>query len=119
MARILSISYDATLLLTRELLLRQMGYEVVSAEGFAQANKACDAEGQFNLIILGHSIPHDDKEVLVERCTRACACPVLALLRANEGPVRGAIKSVDSGDPNAFIDAVREIAPAHSRPGRA
>ncbi|HLJ78747.1 MAG TPA: hypothetical protein VKT75_15105 [Acidobacteriaceae bacterium] len=38
MARILSISYDPVLLRTRELLLQQMGHDVTSAEGFAEAS---------------------------------------------------------------------------------
>ncbi len=37
MATILSVSYDGSLLLTRQLLLQQMGHEVFSAEGFSRA----------------------------------------------------------------------------------
>lgn len=60
MARIFSISYDQALLRTRELLLEQMGHSVASAEGFAQAFKLCNQDsGPFDLMILGHSIPHD------------------------------------------------------------
>lgn len=113
MAHILSISYDANLLLTRELLLVQMGHIVVSAEGFAKAYRACESceskGDHFDLVILGHSIPHEDKEEIVKRCTKACSCPVLALLRPNEFEVKGAARSVDSNDPAAFMTAVREI----------
>ena len=51
----LSISYDATLLSTRRLLLEREGYEVLSAEGFAEALEKCDET--LGLIIVGHSIP--------------------------------------------------------------
>ena len=113
MARILSISYDPHLLLSRELLLQQMGHQVVSAEGFARAYRACDAcnveDDRFDLIILGHSIPYDDKREMIKHCTRACSCPVLALVRSNEGSVEGAAVSVESLNPQAFVTAVRDI----------
>jgi CheY-like chemotaxis protein len=61
MAHILSVSYDPTLLMTRELLLQQMGHTVTSVEGFARAFAACESGTKFDFLILGHSIPHDDK----------------------------------------------------------
>lgn len=110
MATILSISYDASLLLTRQLLLEQMGHKVFSAEGFSKAFALCDSHGaHFDLIVLGHSIPHDDKITIAKHCTRCCACPVLALLRSAEAPIPGATRSVDSSDPQAFLAAITEI----------
>jgi DNA-binding NtrC family response regulator len=110
MARILSISYDASLLLTRELLLQQAGHTVVSAEGFADAYAACGQQGdKFDLIVLGHSIPHNDKEEIVKHCVTACSCPVLALLRPSEADVEGATRSLDYWDPPKFLRAVDEI----------
>jgi CheY-like chemotaxis protein len=109
MARILSISYDATLLATRELLLQQMGHTVVSAEGFAKACATCAQDGKFDLIVLGHSIPHDDKLEIVRHCGTACSCPVLALLRPNESIVEGAARSVDSSRPEKFLRAINEL----------
>lgn len=88
MARIFSISYDPTLLRTRELLLKQMGHSVTSAEGFSQAFDVCDREpGTFDLMILGHSIPHEDKRAIIKRCGQTCRCPILALTRINEQAV--------------------------------
>ena len=85
MARILSISYDPALLRTRELLLQRMGHRVTSAEGFAQAVEWCDkAAGSFDLVVLGHSIPHEDKRAIIRRCNQTCPCPVLALTIVNE-----------------------------------
>lgn len=110
MASILSISYDASLLLTRQMLLEQMGHTVHSAEGFAKAFEICNRDdGHFDLIVLGHSIPHDDKIAMVKHCKNACTCPVLALLRPYESPVPGADKSVDASEPRAFIAAADEI----------
>lgn len=110
MAHVLSVSYDPALLETRELLLRQMGYEVTSAEGFAEAHRACEeATGGFDLIIVGHSIPHEDKRMIINSCKHTCSCPVLALLRPNEPPVEEASRSVASDEPRGFVVAVQEI----------
>jgi len=108
--RILSISYDRALLWTRQLLLEQLGYEVVSAEGFAQAwDIAEERENHFDLIILGHSIPPKDKAAIVRHMHDSCNCPILALLRPYETPVAEAARSIDAGDPGAFLSAVRSM----------
>src|ERR1700756_2402762 len=108
--RVLSISYDLSLLWTRQLLLEQLGYEVLSAEGFAQAWAAAeDKNNHFDLIILGHSIPPNDKKAIVQHMRDSCSCPILALLRPYESPVVDAAVSIDAGDPNAFLEAVRQM----------
>ncbi|HET9183496.1 MAG TPA: hypothetical protein VFP59_15275 [Candidatus Angelobacter sp.] len=110
MASILSISYDAHLLLTRELLLQQLGHKVVSSEGFAQAYEECSREdAKFDLIILGHSIPRKDKEAIIAHCSAACNCPVLALLRPHQPPIEGATLSIESDDPAAFMNGIRKL----------
>lgn len=109
-AYILSISYDQTLLRTRELLLEQMGHRVASAEGFAEAYRFCSGHHEnFDLIVLGHSIPHEDKRAMISQCVHSCSCPVLALLRSNEPPVEEATRSVATSDPRAFLDVVQEL----------
>lgn len=116
MANVLSISYDESLLLTRQLLLEQMGHTVHSAEGFSKAYELCASHGgHYALIVLGHSIPHDDKIAMVKHCKDACTCPVLALLRPFETPVPGADKSVDASDPKAFMAAVNQSVGRNSR----
>lgn len=63
--RILSVSYDVSLLATRRMLLEQKGYKVASALGFTKAIEHC-RQPHFDLFILGHSIPGDDKLSLVK-----------------------------------------------------
>jgi len=107
--RILSISYDRALLWTRQLLLEQLGYDVVSVEGFAQAWEAAEnRKDRFDLIILGHSIPPSDKKAIVAHMRDSCDCPILALLRPYETPVSEAAVSIDAADPHAFLNAVRK-----------
>ena len=110
MAKILSISYDPRLLLTRELLLRQMGHSVISAEGFAKAVELCDqASGTVDLVVLGHSITLEDKRAIIRRCNQTCPCPVLVLTRINEPAVTEATRSIDPSDTREFMAAVREL----------
>lgn len=108
--RVLSISYDRSLLWTRQLLLEQLGYEVVSVEGLAQAWDAAQARNRhFDLIILGHSIPPKDKAAIVQHLRDSLSAPILALLRPYESPVPEVSRSIDAGDPAAFLTAVKEI----------
>jgi DNA-binding response OmpR family regulator len=108
--RILSISYHRALLWTRQLLLEQLGYNVVSAEGFAQAWEAAETKkDHLDLSILGHPIPPNDKKAIVTHMRDSCDCPILAWLRPHESPVSEAAVSIDAGDPNAFVNAVRKM----------
>jgi DNA-binding NtrC family response regulator len=81
--RILSVSYDMSLLATRKMLLEQKGYAVVNAFGFSKALASCRAGG-FDLFILGHSIPHDDKLALIESFRTHCPAPIVSLERHGE-----------------------------------
>jgi CheY-like chemotaxis protein len=105
MAHILSISYDERLLLTRELMLEKQGYNVSSALGLGAAIKLCRV-GDYDLVILGHSIPHDDKEQIVKTLRRACHAPVLALLRLGERHMRTAEYNHELQSPEQFLDVV-------------
>ena len=108
MPRILSVSYDAALLRTRQLVLESRGYEVVSAEGFSEAIEKCK-DGEYDLIIIGHSIPHGDKQTIVQEFHRHCPAPVLALLKTGEWQLREATASIESFDPNVVLAAVESI----------
>lgn len=44
---ILSVSYDQPLLVTRQLILEQAGYDVSSAFGFAEAMEVCKDPARF------------------------------------------------------------------------
>jgi DNA-binding response OmpR family regulator len=107
--RILSISNDASLLLTRKRLLELAGYEVVSPESFAVAFDACEAErGLFDLVVVGHSVPRLDKQRIIAHVREKYRCPILALLRPHESSVRGADVSVIA-DPDVFLSSVKKM----------
>ncbi len=108
MPHILSVSYDETLLSTRQLLLEARGYTVTSAEGFVEAKRLCMA-GSYDLLIMGHSIPHTDKEALIVETRAHCHAPVLALLRPGEPELEQATKSIDAINPQLLLDTVAQL----------
>ena len=108
MPRILSISYDKALLHTRAMMLSREGFEVESAVGFTAAIQACK-KGKFDLVIMGHSIPSEDKAAIVKQLRAVCATPILALRRPNEPPIKTAEYNLDSGDPQSFLSYIKEI----------
>lgn len=105
--RILSVSYDVNLLATREMLLAMHGYGVTSALGFSQATARCRVGG-FDLFILGHSIPQDDKLELIKIFREHCMAPILSLERYGEDPVPCDFRA-SPDDPAKFLRTVGSI----------
>jgi hypothetical protein len=109
MKHVLSVSYDRSLLNSRELLLRTLGVQVTSALGFTPASQACN-QGGFDLLILGNSIPNPDKEVLIHTFRIACPAPIIELHSVNETPTQKAEHSFNAhSGPGEFLDFVRSV----------
>jgi len=107
--RILSISYDPVLLRTRELLLREEGHLVTSAGDRAEAIERCSGH-RFDLVVLGHSIPGDDKQALIRRMRELCETPVLSMVTAGEpAPEDTDFLFQTAEGPKAFLDRVAGI----------
>ena len=105
---ILSVSYDQPLLVTRELILEQAGYDVSSAFGFAEALEICKTGHDFDLILMGHSMPQKDKTALLAALRPKCQAPLLSILRHGDSPIPQADYSVDSDDgPAVLLEAVK------------
>jgi len=106
--RILSVSYDFSLLTTRALILQKAGHEVVSAYGLVDAMLACK-EGTFDLVIIGHSIPRSEKEALLHEIRATCGAPVLSLYKRAEGPIEGVDYALDGLEgPDALVSLIRK-----------
>src|SRR5690349_17572253 len=88
-AHILSVSYNEALLRTREMILRREGYIVSSALGFTAGVEHCKNQN-FDLFVLGHSIPDKDKRELMRVFRTGSKAPVLALQRQGENVPDGA-----------------------------
>lgn len=107
--RILSISYDPSLLTTRHMILEKSGYEVSSALGFAEALEICQNRHDFDLVLMGHSMPQKDKIALYNELRPACPAPLLSILRYGDSPIPQAKYSVRANDgPEALLEAVRD-----------
>jgi DNA-binding NtrC family response regulator len=108
MARILNISYDASLLRTREELLKSQGFEVVSALGFDAALQAAKTH-RYDLAIIGHSIPREEKRKLADEM-KVYDIRILSLRRHDSGPLPEADFSMKASEgPAALIKKVKEI----------
>jgi CheY-like chemotaxis protein len=109
MLKILSVSYDQVLLITRQRILESKGYTVTSARGARDALQHCNSDTPFALFILGHSIPHVEKEALIEyfRANRPAA-PIIARKRAGEEHVRGANLEIEPR-PLVLLDSVATL----------
>jgi CheY-like chemotaxis protein len=106
--RILSVSYEQSLLLTREMLLSDAGFQVTSAKTLRDALECC-RKGRFDLIIVGHSIPKNDKQDVVKQIRQLSSAPVLSIRRHGEEPLPEATHSIDSiAGPEALLQAVTE-----------
>jgi DNA-binding response OmpR family regulator len=105
--RILSVSYDVSLLETRKMLLEEKGYSVVNSHGFSKALASCHAGG-FDLFILGHSIPHDDKMALIASFRAHCPAPILSLERHGEDFVPCDYHA-SPDNPGQFLETIENI----------
>src|SRR5215467_3214239 len=104
--RILSLTFDPALSWTRELLFAGAGFQVVS---FREVNAAIAASAgeEFDLIVLGHSIPREQRQSLIKDLRGKCATPVLALTRHGETPLAEADYLFDSSQsPSLLLETV-------------
>jgi DNA-binding NtrC family response regulator len=110
-AKIMSVSYDESLLRTRQILLQKEGYEVTSAQGFTDGLALCK-NGGYDLFILGHSIPVSDKTQLIKAFRKGCDAPIITLRRSiGEKKPDGADYDIDP-DPEALLKLTAQIVQA-------
>lgn len=113
-ARILSISYDERLLLTRQLLLESRGFCVTSIQRLSDAVRISCAK-PFDLVVVGHPIPQKDAERIIAKLKTVHDTAVLALLRPHDAPLAIAEHNLDSCDPGAFLELVEALLGERSR----
>jgi CheY-like chemotaxis protein len=108
-ASILSITYDASLAATREMLFTSVGFQVSSASTVSQALQLC-ANQDFDLIVIGHSMPLEQTRFLVKGLRLHCDAPLLVLQRPGESLVPGVDYVFDSTEsPALLLEAVVNI----------
>ena len=106
---ILSISYDESLARTRELILDAAGIEVHTALDIQKAMWLFE-KNRYDLIILGHSIPLDERRLIAQRLRAVSSTPILAISRAGERSTVPAEHHVNAADgPRRLLNVVRGI----------
>lgn len=91
MAKILSVSYYQALMTMRQQILEWQGHSVTSASCLQDALQVCNSDGAFDVLIIGHALPHEDKEVLIQRFrAKRPAAPVIVITNFGKQEVRGA-----------------------------
>jgi DNA-binding response OmpR family regulator len=71
------------------MLFASSGFQTSSALTVREALRLCETES-FALIVLGHSMPVKDRQVLMQELRNRCKAPILALHRPGEAPPSGA-----------------------------
>jgi hypothetical protein len=118
-ARILSVTYDRTLALSREMLFASVGFQVSSASTINQALQLCTNEN-FDLIVIGHSIPLEQRRFLVRELRLRCDTPLLALHCPGQSPVTGVDHVFDSTEsPALLLETVINIVTPQAGAGHA
>ncbi len=117
MLRVLSVSYDSTLVRTRELLLSRAGYRVESALGFRKAMEACSRP--LDLVILGVVIPMKEKLEIIECFRTANPSGVVLAVRSGERQLKQVDGYVNGGDPEALLEAIKYLLPRNGKQRRA
>jgi DNA-binding response OmpR family regulator len=104
---VLSVSYDESLLRTREWILEGAGFAVTSALGFTEAIAHCQNPA-FDLAIIGHSIPKSDRNALVNQLRQHNHTRILALRRPGDEHIPEVDHFIEpSLGPDALLEAVR------------
>lgn len=107
--RILSVSYDQGLLLTRaELLLTTPTCQVVSVASLEEASKQVLAK-DFDLVILCHTIPEEDARVLIDQVRKRGSAPVLRLGQHTYSLAQAQRSEGAADTASAFLRAVNAI----------
>lgn len=90
------------------MMLERAGYKVISAIGAERGIALCK-ESNYDLLILGHSIPQDEKQKLLAEFRKHCPAPIIVLRR---NPGEQLIPNVDyqvETDPDALITLIEKI----------
>jgi CheY-like chemotaxis protein len=113
-AKILSVTYDPSLAVTREMLFASAGFRVSSSSNINQALELC-AHKKFDLIVIGHSMPLEQTRFLVKELRLRCDTPLLVLQRPGESLVTGVDYVFDSTEsPALLLEAVVNILGPHA-----
>lgn len=109
MAKVFQIAYATELMSTREAVLKSRGYMVHSALGNEDATKALQAGDHYDLFIVGHAAPLEERQEMVRWIRRKFPqAKVLALNPSHIPREPDADYNVVLNGPEKWLEAVRE-----------
>ena len=117
-AVILTVGFDLSLMRTRSLVLQSAGYIVESASSLKEAVARFRA-GDFDLVLLCHSIPTKDRDHLtcLIRATGSLT-PVVSIAR-NLGEYAAFVNATLEDGPNKFLAGIeKELSKSGARAAR-
>jgi DNA-binding response OmpR family regulator len=104
---VLCVSWNPSLASTREMLIKQAGYRVISALGEEEATSRCRVKA--DLLVLGHSVPRDKKQAVIKCFREHSKAPILSLLRPGQDKLPEADFAVEAFNPVEFVQALQAI----------
>lgn len=83
------------------------GFKVTSALGKQEAAAKCKTKA--DLLVLGHSVPRDEKSSIIDCFRKYSSAPVLSLLRPGQTKLPEADYGVEASNPDDFVRTVGHI----------
>jgi DNA-binding response OmpR family regulator len=112
---ILSVSSYQSLLQTREWVLKQAGFDVISARNFTEAISHCRNRA-FNVVIMCDSLPLQQKQVLIDAARKHRHTHVIALFMRGDRLLAGVDYALEAlQGPEKLIEIIRAALKKSSR----
>jgi DNA-binding response OmpR family regulator len=108
---VLCVSWNPSLAATRQMMLMQAGYVVISSVGRERVAIECHAKA--DLLVLGYSVPRVDKRTVIKCFRQHSKAPILSLLKHGQKKLPEADFAVETLNSDDFVKAVKAILPAN------
>lgn len=114
--RVLHVSTERALALTRSAILQRAGFRVQTAYATGEAARLLH-ENDYVAVIVGHSLSREQKAHVIGAARAASSAPwIVGLYSLSSTEASGAHVAVDTHDgPQAVVDALRRVG---DKPGR-
>ena len=109
---VLAVGYDPLLLETRSRVLQSAGYTVTSVRSLKQAVSQL-LEGDFDLVVLCHSIPEGDRQRFASLIRRHTLRTPVVFVSATPGQLDSSADVTVENDPNDLVSGLREALRGH------
>ena len=105
---ILAIGFDQSLMTIRDLVLQSAGYAVVEASSLKEAVDHFQS-GDFDLVLLCHSVPAGDRERLASLIRASGSRIPIVSIAGSLGECDAFANSTLEDGPNKFVASIRNV----------